>query len=176
MDMLSVKLLPSVINNIDDAKDLSDQIPAGHIKCKIPEGRYLLYALVKIHGFMQVIQGAPGATGPVLNHYNKEAVKKYLNRMSGTVQEKTGPLSSRIRSFFSDSLELEGANWCADMFAEFQKRRGYDLMPWLSFVLFKTASMGNTWDYDFGVEHVKDFKAMIQRICYDFELTKAELI
>ena len=24
---------------------------------------------------MQVIQGAPGAGGPVLNHYNEEAVK-----------------------------------------------------------------------------------------------------
>src|SRR5204863_9314532 len=53
MEMISVKLLPSIINNIDDAKDLSDQIPAGHIKCKIHEGKYLLYALVKIDGFMQ---------------------------------------------------------------------------------------------------------------------------
>ena len=176
MEMLSVQLAPAVINSLDDVKDLSSQISNGTIRFKIPEGKYLLYALVKIHGFMQVIQGAPGVTGPVLNHYNKEAVKKYLNRMSGTIQEKTGPLSSRIRSFFSDSLELEGANWCADMSTEFQKRRGYDLMPWLSFVLFKTASMGNTWDYDFGVEHAKDFKAMIQRIRYDFELTKAELI
>ena len=36
--------------------------------------------------------------------------------------------------------------------------------------------MGNTWVYDHGAEHGPDFKEMIQRIRYDFELTKAELI
>jgi hypothetical protein len=176
MEMLSVKLVPSIINSIETIKDLSGQIAGGLVKCKIPEGKYVLYALVKIHGFMEVIQGAPGATGPVLNHYNEAAVKKYLTKMSDTIQEKIGPLSSHIRSLFSDSLELEGSNWCADMQTEFQKRRGYDLMPWLPFLLYKIAGMGNTWVYDHGAEHGPDFKEMIQRIRYDFELTKTELI
>lgn len=176
MEMLSIKLVPSIINSIEDVKDLSDQISNGFVKYKIPEGKYVLYALVKIHGFMEVIQGAPGATGPVLNHYNEASVKKYLAHMSGTIQEKIGPLSSQIRSFFSDSLELEGSNWCADMEAEFQKRRGYDLMPWLPFLLYKIAGMGNTWVYDYSAEQSPDFKEMIKRIRYDFELTKAELI
>ena len=176
MEMLSVKLVPSIVNSIEDVKDLSSQIPSEFIKCKIPEGKYVLYALVKINGFMEVIQGAPGATGPVLNHYNEDAVKKYLTKMSDTIQEKIGPLSSHIRSFFSDSLELEGANWCADMQEEFQKRRGYDLVPFLPFILYKIAGMGNTWVYDHGAEHGPGFKEMIQRMRYDFELTKTELI
>jgi hypothetical protein len=176
MEILSVQLAPSIINNLDGIKDLSAQIIDGTIRCKIPEGKYVLYALVKIHGFMQVIQGAPGATGPVLNHYNEQAVKKYLTKMSDEIQEKIGPLSTQIRSLFTDSLELEGANWCADMLTEFQKRRGYDLMPWLPFILYKTASMGNVWDYDHGAKHGAAFKEMINRMRYDFELTKAELI
>ncbi len=176
MEMLSVTLVPSTINNIEDVKDLSRQIPNGTIRYKIPEGKYVLYALVKIHGFMEVIQGAPGATGPVLNHYNVASVKKYLEHMSDTIQEKLGPLSSHICSLFSDSLELEGANWCTDMQTEFQKRRGYDLMPFLPFIIYKIAGMGNTWIYDYGAEHGQEFKKMIQRIRYDFELTKAELI
>jgi hypothetical protein len=176
MEMLSVTLVPSIINGIEDVMDLSQQIPNGTIRYKIPEGKYVLYALVKIHDFMEVIQGAPGATGPVLNHYNEAAVKKYLAHMSDTIQEKLGPLSSHIRSLFSDSLELEGANWCTDMLTEFQKRRGYDLMPFLPFILYKIAGMGNTWVYDYGAEHGPGFKEMIQRIRYDFELTKTELI
>ena len=176
MEMLSIQLAPSIINSIEDVKDLSGQIPNGYVQCKIPEGKYILYALVKIHGFMQVIQGAPGATGPVLNHYNEAAVKKYLTKMSDTIQEKLGPLSLQIRSLFSDSLELEGSNWCADMPTEFQQRRGYDPMPWLPFLLYKIAGMGNTWVYDHGADHGQEFKEMIQRIRYDFELTKAELI
>jgi hypothetical protein len=176
MEMLSVFLSPAIINNVDDVKDVSDQISNDTLRCNIPEGKYVLYSLVKIHGFMQVIQGAPGATGPVLNHYNENAVKKYLNAMSETIQKKIGPLSTNIRSLFTDSLELEGANWCDDMSAEFQKRRGYDLLPYLPFVLYRIASMGNTWFYDYGADYEDEFKEMIRRVRYDFELTKAELL
>ena len=131
----------------------------------------------------------------MLNHYNKEAVKKYLTKMSDSIQDRIGPLSSQIRSFFTDSLELEGANWCADMATEFKKRRGYDLMPWLPFILFKTTSMGNILYeptlpfniyesdvYDnppiakYGAEQGPAFKQTIKRMRYDFERTRAELI
>jgi len=176
VEMLSVQLAPAIINKREDVKDLSDQIANGRIRFKIAEGKYVLYALVKIRDFAQVIQGAPGATGPVLNHFNQTAVQKYLDKMSDTIQQKIGPLSSRIRSLFTDSLELEGANWCIDMAEQFQKRRGYELMPWLPFILYKIESMGNTWVYDYAAEHGSEFKEMINRMRYDFELTKAELI
>jgi hypothetical protein len=176
MEMISVTLAPSVIDNLTDVKDLSQQIASGAIRCKIPEGKFVIYAMVKIHGFMEVIQGAPGATGPVLNHYNKAAVEKYLKKMSETIQQRIGPLSNHIRSLFTDSLELEGANWCEDMQDEFRKRRGYDLMPLLPYVLYKIAGMGNTWVYDHGAEFSPVFRDRIRRVRYDFELTKAELI
>ena len=176
MEILSLKLLPSIVNRVEDVKDISTNIDNRHIKCEIPKGQYVLYILVKIKSFMQVIQGAPGATGPVLNHYNKDAVQKYLSRMSLAINEKLGPLSSRIRSFFCDSLELEGANWCEDMQPEFQKRKGYDLLPWLPFLLYKIAAMGNTFVFDYGVEYGAEFKDKIQRVRYDFEFVKAELL
>jgi len=195
MEMLSLLLAPAVIKRIEEVKDLSDQISTETIHCKIPEGKYVLYVLVKIHGFMQVIQGAPGATGPVLNHFNKEAVQKYLATMSDSIQNRIGPLFNQIHSFFADSLELEGANWCADMATEFHARRGYDLAPWLPFILFKITSMGNTlykpvlpyniyesdvYDnppiVEYGAGQGPEFKLMIQRMRYDFERTKAELI
>ena len=176
MEMLSVKLLPSIVNRAEDVKDISDKITGESIKCQIPEGKYVLYALVRIKGFMQVIQGAPGAGGPVLNHYNEEAVKKYLSHMSLTITKKLGSLSQHIRALFCDSLELEGANWCEDMPAEFQKRRGYDLVPWLPFLLYKVTSMGNTFVFDYGVVYDEDFNDTIQRVRYDFELVKAELL
>ncbi len=176
MEMLSIKLLPSAVNRVEDVIDISDKIVDGYIKYKIPKGQYVLYALVKIKAFMQVIQGAPGAAGPVLNHYSKETVDKYLSRISLAIQEKLGPLSSHIRSLFCDSLELEGANWCEDMQAEFQKRKGYDLVPWLPFLLYKITQMGNTFVFDYGVKFGTEFNDMVQRVRYDFEVVKAELI
>ena len=49
--------------------------------------------------------------------------------MSDAIEKRTGPLSGNIRALFTDSMELEGANWSADMMDEFKKRRGYDHLP-----------------------------------------------
>lgn len=176
LEMLSVKLAPDPLTSMSQVKDLSDQIGSGIIKINIPAGKHVLYALVKTNGSMEVINGAPGANGPVLNHYNEAAVKKYLDRMSDSIQRQIGPLAGRIRSFFTDSMELEGANWCADMEVEFKKRRGYDLMPYLPFTQFKTGGMGNIYDFNYGTALGPELNDTIERVRYDFDLTRSELI
>jgi hypothetical protein len=177
MEMLEVKLVPDPLNNLDDVVNLSDQIKNGIIKVSVPKGDYAIYGLVKVEGFMNVIQGTPGGMGPVLNHYDAAAVKKYLNRMTDTIQKKIGPLAPKVRSFFVDSLETEGTNWTSDMMSEFKKRRGYDLYPYLPFVLFKIGGMGNTTGLDlvYPVKTSPEIKKMTDRMRYDFELTKAEI-
>ncbi|GEO12232.1 glycosyl hydrolase [Segetibacter aerophilus] len=176
MEILSVKLVPDPFNSMSEVQDLTQQLPTGYITASIPTGKFVLYTLVKIDSFLEVINGAPGADGPVLNHYDKAAVLKYLNHMSDGIQKKTGPLSKHIRAFFTDSMELEGANWTADMEAEFKKRRGYDLMPYLPFTQFKIGSMGNVFDYSYGAQLGWEMKNMIQRVRYDYDLTKTELL
>ena len=176
MEILSVKLVPDPFTSMNQVTDLSDQVKTGYISFSIPTGKYVLYTLVKIDGFLEVINGAPGANGPVLDHYDKAAVTRYLNHMSDGIQKQIGPLSKHIRSFFIDSLELEGANWTTGMLEEFIKRRGYDLLPYLPFTQFKVGSMGNVFDYNYGALPGPEMKNMIQRVRYDFELTKAELL
>jgi len=175
MEMLEVKLIPDPLNRMEDVVDLSGQIKNGIIKVSVPAGNYAVYGLVKVEGFMQVIQGTPGGMGPVLNHFDSKAVKKYLSRMSDTIQKKIGPLAPKIRSFFIDSLETEGTNWTSDMMSEFKKRRGYDLYPYLPFILFKIGGMGNTVNPAYPVQLSPGLKKMTERMRYDFELTKAEL-
>jgi hypothetical protein len=62
------------------------------------------------------------------------------------------------------------------MMDEFRKRRGYDLSPYLQFVLFKTGAMGNVIDFKYGASLSSELEAMVCRMRYDFELTKAELL
>jgi len=176
MELLSVHLAPGLIERMDQVVDLSSQIPSGAIKVDIPPGKHVLYGLVKVSGSMEVINGAPGANGPVLNHYNEAAVKKYLHRMSDTIQQQIGPLTGRVRSFFTDSMEMEGANWCADMLTEFSKRRGYDPMPYLPLTMFKIGAMGNIYDLNYGPGLGPELKDKVERIRYDFDVTKSELI
>jgi len=170
-----VYLVPDPMTSLDQVKDLSDQIPNGSIKASIPLGRWAIYAQVITRGFQSVLNGAPGANGPVLNHFNKEAVEKYLSHMTDTIQQKMGPLKGKLRAFFTDSLEVEGANWCSDMAEEFKKRRGYDILPYLPFILFKCGGMGSVSDYNYGVAHSDDFRDVLERIRLDFKITMAEL-
>lgn len=174
--LISLQLVPDPVGSLDQVIDLSDKINEKEaFTVQIPEGKYALYALVRIDSFGAVISGAPGAQGPTLNHLDSTAVKKYLNHMSDAIQAQLGPLAQYIRSLFTDSMELEGANWSSDFAAEFKKRRGYDIMPYLQYTMFKTGGMGNVLDYHYGVEMTPKFKEMIDRMRYDVELTKAEM-
>ncbi len=146
------------------------------IRIEVPEGDYTLSALVKIQGFMEVINGAPGAAGPVLNHFNTEAVEKYLHTMSDSIQGRIGPLQGRVRALFTDSMELEGANWVYDMAEEFQRRYGYDIRDYLPFLLFKIGSMGSAVHYNAVVPVTPEFNEQVERARYDFEDFKARLM
>lgn len=177
-ELVSVQLVPDPFTSIDQVRDLTHDLQAGSgtLRVTIPAGKHVLYGLVKFKGSMEVINGAPGANGPVLNHYNEAAVNKYLHHMSDSIQQQIGPLAGRVRSFFTDSMELEGANWCADMAEEFIKRRGYDPMPFLAFTMFKTGGQGNIYDFKYGAELGTEVLERIERVRYDFDLTRTELI
>lgn len=174
-EMLSVKLVPDPLNSIEEVKDLSEQIKNGYIKLSVPEGKYAIYTLVKMEGFQKVIVGAPGGRGPVVNHLDKNAVNKYLNRISNRIKEKIGPFPSNFRSFFVDSMELEGANYTMGIFEEFKRRRGYDIFPYLPFILHKIGGMGNNYRPDYTVEAGASLKSMLERMRYDWALTNAEI-
>lgn len=96
--------------------------------------------------------------------------------MSDTIQKKIGPLSNHLRALFTDSMELEGCNWCEDFADEFKKRRGYDLMPYLPFTMFKVGRLGAVVDEKYGVTKSPEFEEIIRRVRFDFEYTKAELL
>ncbi|MDR2139562.1 MAG: glycoside hydrolase family 2, partial [Tannerella sp.] len=174
--LLSLRLAPDPISRMEEEIDLTDRINGSDVfRIDIPKGKHALYSLVKINAFGEVINGAPGADGPTLNHLDKDAVTHYLTRMSDTIERRIGPLSGHIRALFTDGLELEGANWTEDMEEVFRRRNGYDIMPYLPYVLFKTEGMGNVSDYNYGVGMSSGFREMIERMRFDLETTKAEM-
>ena len=173
-ELMMLRLYPNPASNTNDYVDViqADSL----ITITVPEGEYTLAALVKITGFLEVINGAPGAAGPVLDHFNTEAVNRYLYNMSDKIETQIGPLKGNIRALFTDSMELEGANWTSDMAEEFKKRYGYDITEWLPFILFKIGSMGSALNYDPVVPVTDEFQQEIQHARYDFEDFKAQLM
>lgn len=174
-ELMMVKLVPLSVYDLAECTDLTDQVNQDTISIKVPSGEYVLYYLVKLTGFMAVINPAPGGGGPVLNHYSKPAVERYLNRMSDKLTARIGPLGNYFRAFFTDSLELEGANWCEDMFEQFKERKGYDLTPYFPFILFKVGEMGNAAEGAHVAKFTPAMQQAINRVRYDFEDTRVAL-
>ena len=175
-ELMQALLVPDPVNDLSEAVDVTGRIKDGVLKMKIPAGNWQVYYMVKYESFASVINGAPGAAGPILDHMNAAAVRKYLDRMSGRIEARLGPLSGHLRAFFVDSMELEGANWTGDFAEQFKARRGYDILPWLPFTMFKLRRLGEVEDFNYGCAKGEKFQNQVNRARYDFELTKAELL
>lgn len=170
-----LRLAPAKLEQFAPGTDVTKQLSGGVLTLDVPAGEYVLYTLVQQRGFQAVINGAPGADGPVLNHLDRSAVDRYLERMSGALEPALGSLGRSFRAMFCDSLELEGANWCADMLEQFESRRGYSLLPYLPFVLFKTGEMGNATSNQNTAELSDAVRQVVERVRYDFLTLQIEL-
>ncbi|MCR5444621.1 MAG: hypothetical protein K6E96_02915, partial [Bacteroidales bacterium] len=84
-ELVDLFVVPDTVCHIDQRNNLN--IPDGdnivvHPVAQIVNtwhpsstGRYMLYALVRCTSFASVINGASGASGPILDHMNRKAVK-----------------------------------------------------------------------------------------------------
>ncbi|MBO7052629.1 MAG: glycosyl hydrolase family 2 [Prevotella sp.] len=87
----------------------------------------------------KVKRAAPGGEGWVIDHFDKNAVRHYLDRFE---QAFSTSGVAYPQTFFNDSYEVSFANWTPTLFDEFQKRRGYDLRQHLP-ELLGTVDDGN---------------------------------
>ncbi len=117
------------------------QVPAG------PGPRTILFYFAGRTG--QVVKRpALGADGYVLDHYHRPAIETHLREVGDKLIAAAGP--GGIHSIFCDSLEVYDADWTPDMRAEFQKRRGYDLLPLLPMLEYDMGERSRTVRRDVG--------------------------
>jgi len=174
-ELYAVALAPVSMDKFSQPVWLPFDPKSETIEVDAPAGEHILYTLVKCTGFQAVINGAPGAAGPVLNHYSKEATEKFLNRMSDKLFPQLDGLKS-FRAMFCDSMELEGANWCPDYLEEFRRRKGYDIKPYLPFILFKVGGMGSRAEGGEITTLTGEAKETVDRARYDFYTTCMAII
>src|SRR5262249_29971726 len=89
-----------------------------------PEGKWKLYAAVQQSPVMKVKRAAPGGVGNVLDPFSTAKLDRYLSGFDKALADFKAPTP---RAFFHASYACCQANWTDALFAEFQKRRGYDL-------------------------------------------------
>src|ERR1022692_3399735 len=106
------------------------QVPVTGGKVQVPAGSSgQATFFIASHTRQTVKRPAVGAEGFVLNHYDTAAIQAHLKAVGEPMLNalaKTPPYA-----IFSDSLEVYNSDWTTNFLAEFQKRRGYDLTPYL---------------------------------------------
>ncbi len=98
-----------------------------------PPGRWIVlrmgYSLLGITNH----PASPEATGPEVDKLSRKYVKAYLDNYLDQYKQTAGPLMGKrgLQYMVTDSWEAGTQNWTDDMMAEFSKRRGYDMHPWM---------------------------------------------
>ncbi len=95
---------------------------------------------------MMVKRPSVGAEGFVVDHLDRAAVAAYLEHVGDPLLR--GVQGSLPYAVFSDSLEVYGADWTPDLPAEFEKLRGYDLIPHLPALVENTGPDAPEIRYD----------------------------
>jgi hypothetical protein len=92
-----------------------------------------LYGIFEGKTGQLVKRAAPAGDGFTVDHYSSAALENYLLPF----QEK---LRAPLRAIFNDSFEVYGTDFTTDFFSQFEKRRGYDVKPFLPILLKKEDS------------------------------------
>jgi hypothetical protein len=126
--------------------DLTPQVNQGKVhKWRIPPGRWKLMTFVSGYTGMKVKRASLGGEGLVLDHFSRQALDLYLER-NAEVQR---PYLQGVQSVFMDSWEVFDSNWTPTLPEEFQKRRGYSLVPYLPALFLPTGEQGARVRFDF---------------------------
>lgn len=105
---------------------------AGNLNWNPPPGNWIIVRIGHTsQGHTNYTGG--GGLGLECDKFNPAAVKLQLKNWFGQFYEKTDPVLAKqvLRVLHVDSWEAGSQNWTVNFPAEFKKRRGYDLLPWL---------------------------------------------
>jgi hypothetical protein len=116
----------------------------------IPAGAGTRTALIFLssHTRQMVKRAAAGAEGYVLDHFSHAAIDEHLTEVAAPLLDAFG--DQPPYAVFSDSLEVFGSDWTSNLPAEFEKRRGYDLLPHLPELLAGGTPQAEAVRHDWG--------------------------
>jgi hypothetical protein len=97
---------------------------------------------------MTVKRPAVGAEGFVLDHYDRSAIETHLHHVGDRLLSAFG--EHPPYAVFSDSLEDYGSDWTPELLQEFERRRGYDLAPYLLALIGDAGAETSAVRHDWG--------------------------
>ncbi len=132
---------------------LTDQVKENRLRWTVPGGRWRI-CVFRLH-----YTGQPNHSQNFeppnwcVDHFSRRAMKNYVAHLGGAFARTLGAyFGSTIDSFFADSFEvypLPGAAlWSNDTLEEFNRRKGYDLAPYLPAIWWEIGELTPKIRYD----------------------------
>jgi hypothetical protein len=152
----------SVVDKADVVDLTSKMRPDGRLDWTPPAGRWAVLRFGYSLTGARNSPASPEATGLEVDKLDKTHVKAYFDDYLDQYKNATGGLMGRrgLQYVITDSWEAGTANWTDKMFAEFARRRGYDMHPWLPVLAGR----------------IVDSAARSDRFLWDFRKTLGELV
>ena len=117
-----------------DVMDLTAKLGAdGTLNWNAPAGEWQVLRFgCTLNDHCRVSTCSEGWNGYALDPFDAGAFRRYWDAVVEPLIADAGPLAGKaLKYLHTDSWEVEVANWTPTLREEFQKRRGYDLRPWL---------------------------------------------
>jgi hypothetical protein len=117
-----------------DVVDLTSRMkPDGTLEWDAPAGNWVVLRIGYSLTGRTNHPASPEATGLEVDKLDPQAVKAYFENYLDQYKDATGGLMGKrgLQYVITDSFEAGGANWTKNLPAEFARRRGYDLKPWM---------------------------------------------
>lgn len=118
---------------VKDVLDLTDKLDKdGTLRWSAPDGTWVILRFGYTNNGAHVSTCSGNWNGLVLDYLDADAFRWYWHEVIDPIIADAGPLAGKVwKMVQTDSWELGGVNWTAKFVEEFQKRRGYDVRPWL---------------------------------------------
>ena len=113
--------------------DLSGSMKAdGKLEWNAPDGSWVIYRFGHVPNMVVMKQDSPGYGGLQIDHLSRAAMERFLQEVAVPMLDAAGPhIGKTLDRLYEDSMELGSYDWTPEMSAQFQKRRGYDVIPLL---------------------------------------------
>jgi hypothetical protein len=165
---VAVPVLPTGQPDIQHSRVITDQIKRhtrygeligmGFENWAVPPGTWRILVFIDCPTGQQVKRPTLGMEGYVVDHFNRQALDLFLEAAGDQVLNELKEVADPpFRSVFCDSLEVYGADWTPCLLKEFERRRGYELTPYLPAL----------W---------QDAGPLTPHIRYDYHLTLSDLM
>jgi len=148
----------------------------GRLEWKVPDGRWLVITAWSAPDGEFPTLAAQDPPGYVVDHFDRETAMHHLDHLLGKRTGLEEYYGRPMRAFFNDSFEFKTErHYAPDFFAEFEKRRGYDLQPLLPAALVQGGD--NFFLEVLGAERSGKYELSETdpRVRYDYSLTVSDL-